>query len=130
MEKNKKKSLKVLKGNFRPKEKNNIPRMPRGLSLESKRCWKRIMRKIDKSILIPGDSFALMLLCDALSGYDETKKALTEKGKFYEIRNAKGRVKRLVRPEIEILSMYEGLVLSGLKQFLLTPGSRKDLNAN
>ncbi|MDA2921084.1 P27 family phage terminase small subunit [Desulfobacterota bacterium AH_259_B03_O07] len=71
-----------------------------------------------------------MLLCDALSGYDETKKTLTEKAKFSEIRNPKGRVKRLVRPEVEILSMYSKLVLSGLKQFFLTPGSRSDLNAN
>jgi len=129
MKKTKKKDLKVIKGEFRKDRKNNnIPKMPSGLSPESKKCWKRIMREIDKSILLPGDSFALMLLCDALAGYYETEELLKEKGKTYELTDSKGRAKRYKRPEVEILSMYSELVLSGLKQFFLTPGSRRDLH--
>jgi len=34
------------------------------------------------------------------------------------------------KSEVEILSMYERFVLSGLQQFLLTPDSRNDLSTD
>lgn len=54
-------------------KKSNIPKMASGLSPESKHWWRRVMRRIDKSILIPADCFALMLLSDALADYHKLK---------------------------------------------------------
>ena len=83
--------------------------MPRGLSPESKRWWWRLIRTIDKSMLLPGDRVALMLVADALAGYERAKKDISERGEFPAF--------------VEMLTMYSEQLEIWLKEFFLTPAS-------
>ena len=72
------------------------------------------MRIVDKSILVSGDSLALMLLVDALAGYERAKKDIKQQGEFLDA--------------VEILTMYSEQLSIWLREFFLTPASRSDLN--
>jgi len=125
MKKTKKNDLKILEGDFKKdRVKKNIPRMPRGLSPDSKRWWKKMVRTLDSSILLPGDRIALMLLCDALAIYERVKKRIEEVGQTYQTIDEDGNKITLMRPEVEIENMYFKEIFSLLKEFQLTPNSR------
>jgi phage terminase small subunit len=61
--------------------KSQIPKMPRRLNSKQKIWWKRIMQKVDKSLLLPADVFALELLVSALAMYDRTKEEAEKRGR-------------------------------------------------
>jgi len=128
MKKSKKNDLKILEGDFKKdRPKNNIPRMPRNLSSDNKRWWKKIIKSIDSSILQPSDRIALMLLCQSLASYEKIKMQIEQEGETYQSMNEEGIVVTLMRPEVEILKIYSENVVFGLREFLLTPDSRNIL---
>ncbi len=125
MRKSKKNDLKILEGDFKKERPNdNIPRMPRGLSPESKHWWRKMISVIDSSTLLPCYSIVLSLLCSSLASYERVKKTIDKEGETYPTTREDGTTIRLMRPEVEILSIYHTEVLSGLREFLATPLSR------
>jgi len=128
MKKSRKNDLKILEGDFKKdRPKKNIPRMPRGLSPDNKSWWKKIIKSIDSSILLPSDRIALMLLCQSLASYEKIKVKIEQEGETYQSMNEEGIVVILMRPEVEILSLYYDNVMTGLREFLCIPCSRREL---
>jgi hypothetical protein len=109
--KKKPKDLRVVRVNFKKsKKESNLPKMPRGLSPDSKKVWKQLLRKIDHSILLPCDGFALMLLSDALGGREKLKRELIDQSNRKEFS--------------ELLKLQNDMVIVGLNQFFLSPAAR------
>jgi hypothetical protein len=110
--KRKLKRLKVIKGVFRKKRESNIPRMPRGLHPESKKAWRQLLRRIDRSVLLPCDGLALALVADCLADRETIKRDFADKSDTKEY--------------AELLELQNKMVYDGFAQFFLSPKSRHE----
>jgi len=129
MKKTKKDKLNIIDGKFTKKTKRkNIPVAPRRSSPEYIHNWNLILDTIDDSHIISSYQIALDLFCQALTDYKKTTKFLKENGDIYQTTNSDGITVSLARPEVEILSIYSEQVKICIGMFLLTPGSRTELN--
>lgn len=125
MKKVEKENLKVINAKFNKNDKNeNVPRMRNNLPPDCKRWWKILIGVLDKNTLLPCDGIALSLLYSSLASYERVKKTIDEEGETYKSTNEEGSVITCMRPEVEILKIYSENVVSGLREFLLTPDSR------
>lgn len=125
MKKTKKDKLNVIDGKFREdNDQKNILQLPPGKSREFEDIWNKLLAIMNTRHLIPGDQFALELLCDSIVSFQEIKTILQEKGETYQTTNEDGAILSIVRPEVEISKIYFGAVIDGLRMFLLTPDSR------
>jgi len=52
----------------------NIPRMPRDMAPNCKKWWRRILKAMDTSLLMPCDVFCLEMCCMSLAVYERMKK--------------------------------------------------------
>jgi len=97
--------------------KSNLPKMPKNMPLQYKRWWRRIMKVIDKSILIPSDVICLELICMSLAVHEKMAKDIKQEG----------RNKVIYLGDKKILSDSEKILTMSFNQLLLSQDARNEL---
>ena len=94
----------------------NIPKMPKDMPLQYKRWWRRIMKVIDKSVLMPCDVFCLEMACTNLGVYERMAKDIKRRG-----------TKVIYLDDKKMLSDWEKILTMSFDQLLLSREARNDL---
>jgi len=91
--------------------KSNVPKMPKNMPSQCNRWWRRIMKVIDRSILIPSDAICLEMVCMSLAVHERMAKDIKQKGRNKVIYLDD---KKMLSDSEKILSIsFDQLLLSG-----------------
>jgi P27 family predicted phage terminase small subunit len=102
--------------------------MPAGMSAESKRVWRRVVRDYGHTgVLTAADSDVVRLYCDAVARYETAAKLLDESSPLLRRRNGSELVRN---PLIQIVRDNAILAKSLARELGLTPASRAGLSGN
>jgi P27 family predicted phage terminase small subunit len=124
--------LKVLHGEERPSRINareprpgGSPRMPSGMSQDSRRVWRRILRDYGATgVLTAADTDVLRLFCDAVARHDQANRLLEASGPLVRRRGGSELVRN---PLHQIVRDNAVLVRSLARELGLTPSARAGL---
>jgi len=97
--------------------KSNIPKMPKDLHPRCKKWWSRILRVVDKSVLLPCDVYCLQMASMNLAIFERMKKDLRLRPDIY----------RGVKENRKMLSDWEKILTESFDKLLLSQEARNDL---
>jgi len=98
--------------------KSNLPNMPKDMSSQCKRWWRRILKVIDTSVLLPCDVFCLEMACMNLAVYEKMSK---------DIKKQRGRNEVIYLDDKKMLFDWEKILTMSFDQLLLSREARNTL---
>ena len=115
-----------------PKPEQGIPRCPVGLSKKARKYWKEFALELDAmQVLTKADKYALRLLSEAFTDYDQALEDLRNQPRIYAKKDNKGRTTSLaINPNVRLLRDTWNQIMIALREFGLTPSSRGRVSAN
>ncbi len=112
-----------------PKPETGIPKCPAWLNKKGKVVWKELSTLLNNMrVLTVADRYSLALLCDVYGEYIETRRFLNKNGSTYELKTKNGEIMFRNRPEVTKSAELFKRVISLMRDFGLTPGSRSGIS--
>jgi len=97
--------------------KSNLPVMPEDMHPRCKKWWRRIMKEVDRSVLLPCDVYCLQMASTNCAIFEKMAKDIKQKG----------RNKVIYLDDKKMLSDWEKILTMSFDQLLLSREARNDL---
>jgi len=112
-----------------PQPKKGAPKAPSWLSPKAKAAYRELAKLLESiQVITEADRHALELLCDSYSDYRDARQFVMERGQAYEHFDGRGHSQGWrTYPQVKIAHDAWGRVEKMLRQFGLTPSSRRDV---
>lgn len=112
-----------------PSPQIGVPQCPKTLTKEAKAIWKAIIKVIAPGVLTKDNGPALARYCDASARFEKVSKFLDEKGEYYTVKDAAGKIRQVIPwPQVHIYNHLAAMLDRLEAKFGLTPADRTQVH--